>query len=212
MAIPAIMSRIDACRAYRKTAGRDAQRAASRPHAFCYSTWQDRPALVVPNTQSEERLYIPVANVPAGIVVNHNAFAVYDPPDHLLAVISSTLHRAWLAAVGGRLDNRHRYAVRLVYNTFPTPRFTPEQKADLARSAREILRARYEQFPATLADLYESGTMPDALAATHAANDELLETMYIGRPFRNDTERLEKMFAMYVKRVGSGPKKKSLAA
>lgn len=201
LTVPAIATRVEACRIYRASAGRDARRAADKPHRFCYSTWRDAPALMVPNTQSEDRLFIPAAPLQRGAVINHAGFAVYDPPAHLLAIIGSSLHRAWLATVGGRLDNRFRYAVRLVYNTFPTPNFTPAQKEALARSSREILRARYAHHPMTLAALYDPKTVPDDLRAAHQANDELLERMYIDRPFRNDTERLEHLFKLYANRV-----------
>lgn len=92
-----------------------------------------------------------------------------------------------------------RYSNTLGWNTFPVPPLTEKNKADLTRSAEDILLAREAHFPATIADLYDPENMPDNLRAAHNSNDETLERIYIGRRFRNDTERLEKLFELYTK-------------
>ena len=86
------------------------------------------------------------------------------------------------------------------------PKFSDDQLAQLSASARRILKTRYQHYPATIADLYDPDKMPDDLRQAHRDNDDLLETMYIGRPFRNDTERLEKLFKLYAARVKQGGK------
>ncbi len=83
------------------------------------------------------------------------------------------------------------------WNTFPIPVLTEKNKADLTRCAEDILLAREAHFPATIADLYDPETMPENLRAAHERNDEVLERIYIGRCFKNDTERLEKLFELY---------------
>src|SRR5690606_38708016 len=112
---------------YRLQGGRDARKAARFPHRFCYSTYRDLPALAVPNSQSAERLFIPATRVPKGVVLSKEAFAIYEPPDYVLSLIASSLHRLWLSTVGGRIGNGFRYSVKIVYNTFPVPKFTGEQ-------------------------------------------------------------------------------------
>jgi hypothetical protein len=89
------------------------------------------------------------------------------------------------------------YSNTLGWNTFPIPTLTEQNKADLTRTAEEILLVREAHFPATIADLYDPKRMPHDLKAAHERNDEVLERVYIGRRFRNDTERLEKLFDMY---------------
>jgi hypothetical protein len=74
---------------------------------------------------------------------------------------------------------------------------------DLTRCAEDILLAREAHFPATIADLYDPEAMPDNLRAAHDHNDEVLERIYIGRRFKNDTERLEKLFEMYSQMVAA---------
>jgi hypothetical protein len=89
------------------------------------------------------------------------------------------------------------YSNTLGWNTFPIPILTSQNKADLTRCAEDILLARESHFPATIADLYDPETMPEDLRAAHDRNDETLERIYIGRRFKNDTERLEKLFELY---------------
>ncbi|MFY0680320.1 MAG: class I SAM-dependent DNA methyltransferase [Thalassovita sp.] len=201
LSVEGIRSRVNQCAKYRAGAGRDARKVADIPHRFCYSTYQNAPALAVPNSQSSSREFIPAVMLSAGTVLSKEAFAVYDPPDYLLSVVSSSLHRLWLASLGGRIGNGFRYSVRVVYNTFPVPNFSDEQLEALTASARKILKTRYSHYPATIAELYDRDKMPDDLRTVHRENDELLETMYIGRPFRNDTERLEHLFKLYAAKI-----------
>ena len=101
---------------------------------------------------------------------------------------------------------RFSYSNTLGWNTFPVPPLTEQDKADLTRCAEDILLAREAHFPATIADMYDPERMdrdfPD-LRAAHERNDETLERIYIGRRFRNDTERLEHLFARYTKMIAS---------
>jgi hypothetical protein len=133
----------------------------------------------------------------AGTVVADSAFALYDAPLWALALVASRLHLVWIAAVCGKLKTDYRYSNTLGWNTFPIPMLTDTNRADLTHCAENILLAREVHFPATTADLYNVETMPANLRDAHDHNDEVLERIYIGRSFRNDTERLERLFAMY---------------
>ena len=138
-----------------------------------------------------------------GAVVSNAAFALYDAPLWNLAVIASRIHLVWIATVCGKLETRYRYSNTLGWNTFPVPTLTEKNKADLTRCAEDILLAREAHFPATIADLYDPDKMPADLREAHERNDEVLERIYIGRRFRNDTERLEKLFDLYTKMIAS---------
>lgn len=116
-----------------------------------------------------------------------------------MAIISSRLHLVWIATVCGKLETRYRYSNTMGWNTFPVPTLTEKNKADLTRCAEDILLARESHFSATIADLYDPAKMPADLREAHERNDETLERIYIGRRFRNDTERLEKLFELYTK-------------
>ena len=91
----------------------------------------------------------------------------------------------------------YSYTSTLGWNTFPVPALTEKNRVDLTTCAENILLAREAHFPATIAELYDPEQMPDNLRAAHERNDEVLERIYIGRRFRNDTERLERLFNMY---------------
>jgi hypothetical protein len=146
-------------------------------------------------------------------VISDAAFAIYSPSMWELSVIISALHRAWIATVCGRLKTDFRYSTTLGWNTFPVPTLTDKNRADLIRCAGDILLAREVHFPATIADLYDPDNMPANLREAHERNDEMLERIYIGRRFRNDTERLEKLFDLYTKMTaGHGPAKNKTKA
>ena len=116
-----------------------------------------------------------------------------------MALIASKLHLVWIATVCGKLKTDYRYSNTLGWNTFPAPRggFLERHKKDLTCTAENILLAREVHFPATIADLYKPGAMPENLCAAHEENDRILEEIYIGRRFKNDTERLEHLFQRY---------------
>lgn len=91
------------------------------------------------------------------------------------------------------------YTNTLGWNTFPLVPLTAENKRALERNTQEILLIRESHYPSNILDLYDPNKMPDDLRRAHEANDEMLERIYIGRRFRNDTERLEKLFELYTK-------------
>jgi hypothetical protein len=122
---------------------------------------------------------------------------MYDAPLWNMALIASRLHLVWVGAVCGKIKTDYRYSNVLGWNTFPIPTLTEQNTADLTRCAEDILLAREAHYPSSIADLYAAGAMPTHLRDAHERNDEVLERIYIGRRFRNDTERLEKLFAMY---------------
>ncbi len=124
---------------------------------------------------------------------------IIDAPLWNLGLIASRLHLVWIATVCGKLKTDFRYSNTLGWNTFPVPMLTDKNKVDLTRCAEDILLAREHHFPATIADLYDPVNMPADLRAAHDCNDEVLERIYIGRRFKNDTERLEKLFDLYTK-------------
>ncbi len=177
---------------------------AKKPHRFVQIAGTAKEsAIVVPKVSSESREYLPVGLVTADTIVSDLAFALYDAPVWNVALIASRLHLVWIATVCGKLETRYRYSNTLGWNTFPVPPLTEKNKTDLTRCAEDILLAREHHFPATIADLYAPDNMPADLRAAHERNDEVLERIYIGRRFKNDTERLEKLFDLYTKMTAS---------
>lgn len=172
-----------------------------RPHQFREQKTASQKTLIVAATGSERRDYIPADVVDSRYIISLTAFAIFDPDLWQFAIVTSRIHRQWIYSVCSQLKSDIRYSNTLGWNTFPVPRFTEDQLEALNASARAILKTRYMHHPKTIAQLYDPDEMPDDLREVHRQNDELLETMYIGRPFRNDTERLERLFKLYAARI-----------
>jgi hypothetical protein len=158
---------------------------------------------IVPKVSSETREYLPVGLLPPGSIVTDLAFAFLNAPLWNMALVASRMHLVWIGTVCGKMKTDFRYSNTLGWNTFPVPTLTDKNKADLTRCAEDILLAREAHFPATIADLYDPANMPPDVREAHERNDEVLERIYIGRRFRNDTERLEKLFDLYTKMIAS---------
>lgn len=163
-----------------------------------------KASLAIPRTTSVNRKYLAADILPDGWVVSDNAYFIEEPEPWLMSIVVSRLHLVWIATVCGKMKNDYRYSNTLGWNTFPIPTLTEKNKEDLTRCAEDILLAREAHFPATIADLYDSENMPEDLRHAHERNDEVLERIYIGRRFKNDTERLEKLFDLYTKMATEG--------
>ena len=202
--IPPVAERLRAVVESRSSATNDitARKLVSTPYRFREQVTGEVSVLIIPRVSSENRPYLPVGLLGPECVVQEKAFAMYDAPLWNMALIASRLHWVWIGTVCVRLEMRFSYSNTLGWNTFPVPQLTDQNKADLTRCAEDILLAREAHFPATIADLYEAGQMPENLRHAHEHNDEVLERIYIGRRFRNDTERLEKLFALYAHMTG----------
>ena len=167
----------------------------------------DEAVIIVSGASSETREYLPVDLQPPGTIVSNLAQMILDAPLWNLALVASRMHIVWIGTVCGKLKTDFRYSNTLGWNTFPVPALTKKNKSDLERSAEGILLAREAHYPATIADLYDPEKMPADLRAAHDRNDEVLERIYIGRRFKNDTERLEKLFELYTKMIEDEQKK-----
>lgn len=203
---PSVTSRIDEVRRDRlATTDKAVNKLAIRPHQFRERKGDEAAKIFVPIVSSENREYFPVGLVDGSVIPTNKAFYMGNAPLWCLSIIASRLHLAWIAAICGRLRSDFSYSNTLGWNTFPVPTLTEKNKSDLSRCAEDILLAREHHFPATIGDLYDPDAMPADLRAAHDRNDEVLERIYIGRRFKNDTERLEKLFDLYTKMTAAGP-------
>ena len=201
--IPPVAKRLADIRDYRLHGSERGRAGLDTPYKFERTIIGKEQTIIVPSVSSERRPYLPCGVLEPEVRVSNLALAVYDAPLWNMALIASRLHVVWIAAVCGKLETRYRYSNTMGWNTFPVPKLTEQNKADLTRCAEDILLAREAHFPATIADLYDPATMPENLRHAHERNDEVLERIYIGRRFKNDTERLEKLFELYTKMSGA---------
>jgi len=181
------------------TKDKSVNKLANKPHQFRERKGGGFKKLIIPIVSSENREFLPAGLVDEDVIPTNKAFYISNAPSWCLSIICSKLHLAWIATVCGRLRSDYSYSNTMGWNTFPFPKLTEKNKQDLTRCAEEILLAREAHFPATIADLYDPKEMPENLRRAHERNDEVLERIYIGRRFKNDTERLGKLFDLYTK-------------
>lgn len=198
--INSIKKRIDECKKIRERSPRENTRLlADAPYKFGEIRYKESECIIIPRHSSERREYIPIGYLDAGTVVADSAFAIYDAPKWLFAVLTSKMHMAWVKTVGGRLETRYRYSAQLCYNTFPFPAISELQKAELEKLAQEVLDIRDEHFDMTPGEMYNPETMPDDLKDVHRRLDFAVERCYRLEPFTSNEERLECLFNLYVK-------------
>ncbi|MDE0173252.1 MAG: lactate dehydrogenase [Defluviicoccus sp.] len=199
---PLVARRLEAVKKMRLASKANSTRNyANEPYRFVQIQGTARHStLIVPRVSSERRSYLPVGLLDKNTVIADSAFALYDAQLWNLAIIASRLHLVWIAAVCGKLKTDYRYSNTLGWNTFPAAKIMDKNKSDLTDSAIQILLSREHYFPATIGEMYDPNRMErefPLLQQAHERNDEIVERIYIGRKFKNDTERLEKLFALY---------------
>ncbi len=178
------------------------RRFANEPHKFVQRAGMAKYyTIAISGVSSENRDYLPCDLLSNDCIISNKNFGLFDAPLWNMAIIASKLHWVWIGTVCVRLEMRFSYSNTLGWNTFPIPNLTEKNKMDLTSCAEEILIARERHFPFTIADMYECENMPEDLRLAHDRNDEVLERIYIGRRFKNDTERLEKLFNLYTQMI-----------
>ena len=204
--VSSVAKRIDAVKADRlETTDTAVNKLAQKPHQFRERKGDESFKVFIPIVSSENREFFPAGVADDTVIPTNKAFYMPDAPLWAVSVICSKLHLSWIDTICGRLRTDYSYSNTLGWNTFPMPKLTEKNREDLTRCAEDILLAREAHFPATIADLYDPEKMPANLRAAHDRNDETLERIYIGRRFKNDTERLEKLFDMYTKMTTKVP-------
>lgn len=204
--IEGIRRRIDrVARSRLRSTAKSTREKADSGHRFIQIQSYGKQAVAMPEVSSEQREYLPAGLLSESSIATNKIFAVYSAELWTLAVCASRLHLVWIAAICGRMKIDYSYSNVLGYNSYPLPVLSAHNRQALADSASAILLAREFYWPATLADLYDPGRMDTEfprLREAHDQNDEVIERVYIGRKFKSDTERLEKLFEMYSSATG----------
>ena len=203
LSIPPIKTRIDSVRTFRlKSTKKSTVERSVVAHQFEQVRRFNEDVVVVPRHFSENRDYLTVGFV-SGVsaILSDACSGLYGSCILEMAILSSRLHTLWTAAVGGRIKTDYRYSNALVYNTFPVPTLSVDQRQNLEDHTWSIVEAREAHPGKTIAWLYDPETMPANLLQAHRELDETLENIYIGRPFKSDTERLEHLFKLYANMI-----------
>lgn len=176
---PEVLKRVNAVREYRLASPKPATRKkAETPMLFdevreCTSSY-----VAIPKVSSENRRYIPMDYLSREIIPGDKLFMMQDATLYEFGVLTSNVHMAWMRAVCGRLEMRYSYSNTVVYNNFPWPTPTEEQKAKIERTAQAILDARALYPDCSLADLYDETVMPPELRTAHQNNDRAVMQAY----------------------------------
>lgn len=156
----------------RNNSNREATRKlADIPMLFGEIRQPDGDYLVIPCHSSEKRRYIPVGYVDKNVICSNANILVPNANLYSFGVLMSNVHNSWMRVVSGRIKSDYRYSVKIVYNNFPWPNLTKEQKEKIEKTAQAILNARALYPDSSLADLYDELTMPVELRKAHQAND-----------------------------------------
>lgn len=183
-----IMERIKLTAEFRRSSSRPQTLAlADMPTLFGEIRQPDTNMLVIPKVSSERRRYIPISYVQPEIIVNGSALIVPDATFYDFGVVISNVHMAWMRTVAGRMKSDYQYSGNVVYNNFPWPTPTEEQKAKIEETAQAILDARALYPDSSLADLYDETTMPPELRKAHQQNDKAVMRAY-GFDIKTTTE------------------------
>lgn len=197
--MPEVMKRVEACKADRLNGAPDRQKLAATPTLF-RETNNPKTYIIIPATSSENRKYVPMGFLDDKTVPTNSALIIPNANLYNFGVLTSNVHMAWMRAVCGRLKSDYRYSKDIVYNNFPWPTPTEEQKAKIETTAQAILDARALYPDCSLADLYDELTMPSELRKAHQENDRAVMQAY-GFDIKTTTESscVAELMKMYQK-------------
>jgi len=205
-----IYERIQKCKEYRLSAGRDAKKAANVPHRFYYRKYKNCNSILIPRTSSGRRNYLPCGFIESGNIISNQAFVIYSPEAYVFSILSSRIHCIWMEITSGKMRHDYSYSVNLTFNTFPFPSVSTQQKHELEKCVFLVLEERENHSEKTLAQLYDPGKMPDGLREAHRQLDLAIERCYRSKPFETDEERLEYLFKLYEKMIAEEKEKNTL--
>ena len=197
--MPLVYERVKKVREARlnmKDAG--AIKLASTPTTF-RDTLNPEHYVVVPIVSSENRRYVPMGFLDGETIPTNQVQIIPDAELYHFGVLTSNVHMAWMRAVCGRLKSDYRYTGKIVYNNFPWPTPTEEQKADIEKTAQAILDARALYPDCSLADLYDELTMPVELRKAHQENDKAVMRAYGFSIKMTESECVAELMKMYQK-------------
>lgn len=203
---PNVMERVKKVREFRLSCpSPDTNHYADKPtypvRLRYYSEERNNPALALPKVSSQNRRYIPMEVIDADVIAGSKLFLIPDISLYHFGILTSNVHMAWMRTVCGRLKSDYSYASNVVYNTFPWPNPTEQQKKKIAQSAQAILDARALYPDSSLADLYDPLTMPDKLRRAHTANDKAVMAAYGFSTRMTESECVAELMKLYQKLI-----------
>ncbi len=196
--MPECYKRVQAVREMRLASKRVAtQKLADIPNHFSTENMPKSDYIIVPKVSSEKRRYIPIGFISPDTFASDLVFIIPEATLYHFAILTSNVHMAWMRAVAGRLKSDYRYSKDIVYNNFPWPNPTDEQKAKIEKTAQAILDARAKYPDSSLADLYDETLMPPELRKAHQENDKAVMQAYGFSLKMTESECVAELFKLY---------------
>lgn len=202
--VPPVYEAVEKVKELRNNSNREATRKlADIPMLFGEIRQPDGDYLVIPCHSSEKRRYIPVGYVNKNVICSNANILVPNANLYSFGVLMSNVHNSWMRIVSGRIKSDYRYSVKIVYNNFPWPNPTKEQKDKIEKTAQAILDARTLYQDSSLADLYDELTMPVELRKAHQANDvAVMEAYGFNWKTMTESECVAELMKMYKNIIG----------
>ena len=201
-----VKRRVNAVKSMREASTKAATvRLAQTPMLFGEDRQIEAPYLLIPRVSSETRRYIPIGYIDANVVCSDANFMLPNASLYEFAILTSTMHNAWMRYTCGRLKSDFRYSNTIVYNNFPWPELAEKQasraKSAIEKAAQAVLDARavhqQGENPASLAILYNPTTMPANLTDAHRALDKAVDAAYGFKGKKTDEDRVAFLFSLY---------------
>ena len=203
--MPLVLKRVEACKQDRENspdAGR--RKLAETPTLF---RELNNPAsfILVPKVSSERRRYVPMGFLDYNTISTDLNFIIPEATMYQFAILTSNIHMAWMRAVCGRMKSDYRYSANIVYNNFPWPEPTAQQRQKIEQTAQAILDARALYPDSSLADLYDELTMPPELRKAHHQNDMAVMQAYGftkgSEAYKSEAACVAELMNLYQKKV-----------
>jgi type I restriction-modification system DNA methylase subunit len=198
--MPECMKRVEAVREYRlNSTSAGTRKIADNPTRFHVSNFPKGNYIVIPQVSSERRRYIPMGYMDETVLCSDKVRIMTEGTLYHFGVLESNIHMAWMRAICGRLKSDYSYTVNHVYNNFPWPSSTDEQKEKIKKTAQAILDARALYPNSSLADLYDPLTMPPELLKAHNANNRAVMDAYGFSTKISEVDCVAELMKMYQK-------------
>lgn len=196
---PILLKRIEKVRQARlNSPAAETQKLAETPSLFAQLNQPKGPFLAFPKVSSEKRKYIPIGFLSENIIAGDKLYVVENVGLYHFGILTSNVHNSWMRQIAGRMKSDYSYSNTIVYNSFPWPSPTAEQKAKIEQTAQEILDARALYPDSSLSDLYDELTMPVELRRAHQHNDKAVMQAYgFWGKLNTESECVAELMKMY---------------
>ena len=196
--MPLCLDRVEKVKEFRLSSPREqTKKYADKPTRFYIENVPKGDYIVLPETSSENRKYVPFGFMNPDVFCSNAVKLLPNASLFHFGILTSILHNAWMRVVAGRLGNGYRYSIGIVYNNFVWVKPTEQQKEKIEKTAQSILDARNKYPESTLADLYDSLTMPPELRKAHENNDKAVLELYGLSKNSTEEQMVELLFKLY---------------